>query len=95
MEFDRRRRPFRYLGKIVDGVNVILSLSVVVCAVLIILDTASNMLLFPVIFFCTALMNMTLAIKYYKRKETGKTIMLILGFILFMAIGIASLVIVL
>ena len=95
MDFDRRKRPFRYLGKIVDGINAILSISIVVCAVLILLDTASNMLLFPVIFFCTALMNMTLAIKYYKRKETGKTIMLILGFILFMAIGIASLVIIL
>ena len=95
MEFDRRRRPFRYLGKIVYVVNIVLAISVVVCAVLILLDTTRNMLLFPVIFFCTALMNMTLAIKYYKRREIGKTIMLILGFILFMAIGIASLVIIL
>lgn len=95
MEFERRKRPFRYLGKIIDGINIMLAIAVVVCAVLILLDTTGNMLLFPVIFFCTALMNMMLGIKYYKRKETGKVIMLILGFILFMAIGIASLVIVL
>ena len=95
MDFDRRKRPFRYLGRIVDGINIVLALVVVACAVLVLMDTAGNMLLFPVIFFCTALMNMTLSIKYYKRKETGKTVMLILGFILFMAIGIASLVIIL
>lgn len=95
MEFERSKRPFRYLGKIIDGINIILALSIVVCAVFILLNTTGNMLLFPAIFFCTALMNMFLSIKYYKRKETGKTVMLILGFILFMAIGIASLVIVL
>ncbi len=95
MEFERRKRPFRYLGKIIDGINIVLALAIVVCAVFILLNTTGNMLLFPAIFFCTALMNMFLSIKYYKRKETGKTVMLILGFILFMAIGIASLVIVL
>ena len=95
MDFERRKRPFRYLGKIIDCINILLAVAVVVCAVLILMDTTANMLLFPVIFFCTALMNMALGIKYYKRKETGKVIALVLGFILFMAIGIAGLVIVL
>lgn len=95
MDFERRKRPFRYLGKIIDGINIILAIVVIVCAVFIIMDTQRNMLLFPVIFMCTALMNMALAVKYYKRKETLKTVMLILAFIVFMAIGIASLVIML
>ncbi|MBQ9701022.1 MAG: hypothetical protein IJV71_10440 [Lachnospiraceae bacterium] len=95
MDFERRKRPFRHLGTIIDGINILLALVQIVCIVLIIIDAASNMLLFPVVFFCTSLMNMALAVKYFKRRETGKVILFLIGLILFMAMGIASMVIVL
>ncbi len=95
MDFERRKRPFRHLGTIIDGINILLALVQIVCIVLIIIDATSNMLLFPVVFFCTSLMNMALAVKYFKRRETGKVILFLIGLILFMAMGIASMVIVL
>ena len=95
MDFERRKRPFRYLGKIVDIINVILSMIVVVCAVIVAIKREDKLILFPVIFFCTALINFVLAIKYFKRRETFRVITLGIGFLGFLAFGIFTLVVVL
>lgn len=95
MEYVKRKKPFRHLGRVVDVINLILSAIVIVCAVLIAVNTEKNMLLFPVIFMCTGLINLALAVKYYKRRETFKFITLMLAFVAFMAFGIFSLVVVL
>lgn len=94
MDFERRKRPFRYLGKIIDVINIILSVVVFVCAAMIVINLEGNMLLFPVIFMCTGLMNLALAIKYFKRRENLKFVMLMLAFFLFMALGVVSMLIV-
>ncbi len=94
MEYLSRKRPFRRLGRVVDIINLILSTVVLVCAVLVVLNMGENMLLFPVIFMCTGLINLALAIKYYKRRETFKFIVLMLAFIAFLVFGIFSLIVV-
>lgn len=94
MDYVRRKRPFRHLGRVVDIINLILSAIVLVCAVLVAVNTEKNMLLFPVIFMCTGLINLALAVKYYKRRETFKCVTLLLGFVAFIAFGIFSLIVV-
>lgn len=95
MDFERRKRPFRHLGRIIDIINIVLSIVVITSALFIAIDRAENMLLFPVIFLCTSLINLALAIKFYKRNERMKALTLVLGFLLFVGIGAYSLVVVL
>ena len=95
MDYMKKKRPFRHLGRVVDVINLILSAIVLVCAVLVALNTQANMLLFPVIFMCTGLINLALAIKYYRRRETFKFVTLMLGFIGFLMFGLFSLAVVL
>ncbi len=95
MDYVKRKKPFRHLGRVVDVINLILSVVVLVCAVLVAIDTEKNMLLFPVIFMCTGLINLALAVKYYKRRETFKCVTLLVGFVAFVAFGIFSMVVVL
>lgn len=95
MEYLSRKRPFRRLGRVVDIINLILSVAVLVCAVLIVLNRDKNLLLFPVIFMCTSLINFVLGIKYYKRRENLKFIVLMLAFLAFLSFGIFSLIVVL
>ena len=94
MDYIRKKRPFRHLGRVVNIINLILSATVLVCAVLLALDTEHNMLLFPVIFMCTSLINLALAIKYVKRGEMLKFVALMAAFIGFLMFGIFSLVVV-
>lgn len=94
MDFDRRKRPFRKLGKVIDIINVILSVVVIVCAVFVAVDIQNNILLFPVIFLCTGLINLALAIKFYKRNERFRFFTLMLGFIGFAGFGVFSLLVI-
>lgn len=95
MDYVKRKRPFRHLGRVVDVINLILSAVVLVCAVLIAINREDNMLLFPVVFMCTGLINLALAVKYYKRRENFKVVTLLIGFLAFLAFGIFTLVVVL
>ncbi len=95
MDFERRKKPFRYLGRVVDIINIILSAVVITCAVFVALNREENLLLFPVIFICTALINFVLAIKYYKRHDSLRVITLGIGFLAFLGFGIFTLIVVL
>ena len=95
MDFERRKRPFRHLGKVVDIINIILSVVVIACAVIVALNRAENLFLFPVIFLCTAMINLVLAIKYYKRRDSFRVITLGIGFLMFFGFGIFTLIVVL
>ena len=95
MDFERKKRPFRYLGRVVDIINILLSAVVITCAVFVALNREENLLLFPVIFICTALINLVLAIKYYKRRDSLRVITLGIGFLAFLGFGIFTLIVVL
>ena len=94
MEFERRKRPFRQLGRVIDVTNIILSVIVLTSAVFVAIDREKNILLFPVIFLCTGLINLALAIKYHKRNEMMRVIALVLACIIFIVFGILSLLVV-
>ena len=95
MDFERRKRPFRHLGRVVDIINIILSVVVVTCAVFVALNREENLLLFPVIFLSTALINLALAVKYYKRRDNFRVMTLAIGFLAFFGFGIFTLIVVL
>lgn len=94
MDFERRKRPFRQLGRVIDVTNIILSVIVLTSAVFVAIDREKNMLLFPVIFLSTGLINLALAIKYYKRNEMVRFIALVLACIVFIVFGVLSFLIV-
>lgn len=95
MDFERRKRPFRYLGRVVDIINIILSVVVITCAAFVALNREKNMILFPVIFICTALINLALAFKYFKRRDGFRVMTLGIGFLMFFGLGIFTLIVVL
>lgn len=95
MDIDRRKRPFRHFGRVIDIINIVLSAAVLICAVLVAMDREKYMLLFPVIFLCTGLINLALALKFYKRRVTFRFFTLMLGFVAFAAFGIFTLVVIL
>lgn len=95
MDFESRKRPFRHLGRVVDITNIILSAVVIVCAVIVVLNRQENLILFPVIFIATAFINLVLAIKYYKRRDSLRVITLGIGFLAFLGFGIFALIVVL
>lgn len=94
MEFERRKRPLRQLGRVIDVTNIILSVIVLTSAVFVAIDREKNILLFPVIFLCTGLINLALAIKYHKRNEMMRFIALVLACIIFIVFGILSILVV-
>lgn len=95
MDFERKKRPFRHLGRMVDIINILLSVVVITCAVFVALNREKNLLLFPVIFLCTSMINFALAVKYYKRRDGFRVITLSVGFLMFLGIGIFALFVVL
>lgn len=95
MDFERRKRPFRHLGKVVDIINIILSVVVITCAVIVAFKREGKLFLFPVIFICTAFINLALAVKYYKRHDSLRVITLGVGFLAFLGFGIFTLIVVL
>ena len=95
MDFERRKSPFRYLGRVVDIINILLSVAVITCAVFIALDREGNLILFPVIFFCASAINIALLVKYSKRRESFRVMTLGIGALLFLGLGIFTLLVVL
>ena len=65
------------------------------CAVFVALNREENLLLFPVIFLSTALINLALAVKYYKRCDNFRVMTLAIGFLAFLGFGIFTLIVVL
>ncbi|MBQ6815350.1 MAG: hypothetical protein IJP13_07430 [Lachnospiraceae bacterium] len=95
MDFERRKRPFRYFGRVVDIINIIFSVLIFACALILFMNREENMLLFPAIFFCAAVINLAMGIKYYKRDEMGRFISLMVGFVFFVAVGIFATIVIL
>ena len=95
MDFERRKRPFRHLGRVVDIINVLLSVVVIICVIIVALDRENKLILFPVIFFCASVINIALLVKYSKRRDGFRVLTLGLGAIVFLGLGIFTLLVVL
>lgn len=75
---------------IVDIFNMILGVIIIVCTVFLCVDISSHQKLFSVIFLLSAIMNICMGIKYYKRYDAPRTIALVLfGLILLVLAGVS------
>ena len=79
MEINRNRRNFKTIGKIIDVINTGLSIVIILAALMLVINVEKYMIMFPVVFLASALMNVALGFKIYKRRETLHGIILYFG----------------
>lgn len=81
MEINRNRRNFKTIGKIIDVINLGLSIIIILAVLFLIINVQKYMIMFPVVFLASAAMNVALGFKVYKRRETLHGIILfVVGF---------------
>lgn len=75
---------------IVDIVNMVLGVVIIVCTVFLFVDIAHHQKLFFIIFLLSAIMNICMAVKYYKRYDAPRTIALAAFAIILMVLAVVS-----
>ncbi len=83
-----RKRNLRRIGPIIDRTNIAISVAIIVCAAVIILDIKKNLFMFPVIFTLAAIMNGLMAFKCYKMAEMIRMVVLLIAFALLVVLSI-------
>ncbi len=86
----RSRKPYRRAGFFIDLFDFILSIGIIICGVMNIVDPKGNAKLFPLICIMGAFLNGTMCLKYYMRKDYVRAISLTVAGIILMVIGIFS-----
>lgn len=84
---NRNKRNGRHLGKVVDVVNVCMAVIILVAAVLLVVNIKKNMIMFSVIFICSAIMNISLGVKVQKQRESLHSVILYVFGIIMMALA--------
>lgn len=69
------KKGSRFIG-IVDIINTLLAGAIIICTVFLFVDIGKNEKLFFVIFLLSAILNICMAIKYFKRYDAPRTIAL-------------------
>lgn len=59
----------RKVSSIMDIINTIMGMVILVCGVLILIDSKDNEGLFPIVFLAAAIMNGLMGMKYHMRRE--------------------------
>lgn len=77
---------------IVDIVNMVLAAIIIVCTVFLFVDITHNQKLFFLIFLLSAIMNICMAIKYYKRYDAPRTIALSAFAVILLVLAVVSFV---
>jgi|GEM_PF-4141389 hypothetical protein len=81
MEINRNRRNFKTIGKVIDVINLGLSIIIILAVLFLIINVQKYMIMFPVVFLASAAMNAALGFKVYKQRETLHGIILfVVGF---------------
>ncbi len=93
MDINRNRRTFRYLGKVIDAINVALAMIVIVAAIFIVIDIEKYMIMFPIVFLASSFMNFALGLKIYKRRENMHGIVLLIAGLVMLALSIIGFVV--
>lgn len=75
---------------IVDIVNMVLGVFIIVCTVFLFVDISHNQKLFFVIFLLSAIMNICMGVKYYKRYDAPRTIALAAFAIILLVLAVVS-----
>lgn len=90
---NRKSRNNRQIGRAIDIINVVLAIVIVLSVIMLIIDVEKYMIMFPVVFLASALMNMALAVKIYKRRETMHSIVLMVAGIVMLILSIIGFVV--
>lgn len=72
----KNRRSYRKSGSMLKIFDLILSIAIVICGVINIANPKGNAKLFPIICIMGAVLNGTMCIKYYMRKDFARAIAL-------------------
>ena len=81
----RNRRSYRKSGSFLKIFDLILSIAIIVCGAMNIVNPKGNAELFPIICIMGSILNGTMCIKYYMRKDFSRAIALTIAAI-FLAI---------
>ncbi len=82
-----RRRKFQYTGLIMDIMNLVLGLTTIILAIVVLVNVKENVKLFPVLFATSGTMNFIMGLKYFKRDEKSRGIMLVIAAIIILAVS--------
>lgn len=91
---NRKSRNNRQIGRAIDIINIVIAVIMVVAVAMLIIDLDKFMIMFPVIFLCSAIMNVALGIKVYKMRETMHGIILCLAGAIMLVLAILGFVVV-
>ncbi|MBQ5852142.1 MAG: hypothetical protein IIW54_15225 [Lachnospiraceae bacterium] len=91
---NRNRRTFRHLGKVCDVIMIVMAAVILVCGLLLVLDTKNRMILFPVIFLASSIMNISKGVKTQKQRENIHAIMLYVAGAILLVLSILGFVVI-
>lgn len=92
---NQRKSSWRQRGMFIDFLNIVFFCIIAVAAVLLFLNRKKYMLMFPVIFFAAAVMNLALGIKKYKMDQYASSILSVVAGLFLLGFSIFSLVVIL
>lgn len=95
MDLKRKKQTFRYLGQVIDCINVLMAIVIVTAAIILAIDVKRFMFLFPVVFTASSIMNIAIGVKSYKRKKTTAAIVSWIMGLVMIVVAIFALVVVL
>ena len=86
----RNRRSYKKSGSFTKILNLILSIAIIICGVMNIVNPKENAKLFPVICIMGAILNGSMCVKYYFRKDFARAIALTVAAIFLAVLGIIT-----
>ncbi len=87
---DRRIRNGNSTGIVLDTINFILGIGVILSAFVVFIDHEKNQRFFTVVFILSALMNICMGYKYFKRHEVIKTAALMIAGVLLIVMSVIT-----
>lgn len=92
LKADRRKRSLNSSSALYDGINFVLGLGIIICALLIFVDLKEYEKMFTLVFFMSGTMNLVMGIKYFKRHELVKAIGLFAAVLVLYTVAVISLI---
>lgn len=89
-----RRSSWRKHGMMIDFINVILCVLILAAGIFLLIDVHKYMLMFPLIFLLSGIMNGCIGIKKYKMDEYTACIVAFLSALILVGLSIFTLIVV-
>lgn len=86
----RNRRSYKKSGSFMKVVSLVLSIAIIICGVMNIVNPKGNAELFPIICIMGAALNGTMCVKYYMRKDFARAIALTIAAIFLAVLGVIT-----